>query len=260
MPRAQTAAVSVAVPIKALPCLAILTLCVSASLAQPITFGVKTGIPLTENFDAGSGLVSHAASSTYWSKTRRYTAGPTITFELTRRFGLEADALYRRLNYDRFDVAEYSLTDAGTVSQWASTAGSRLDVPVLLRWSPFGRVYAIAGPAFAIHYGFEERSHVVSDLRLAGFSEEYRSTSRPSELGSRVSKGVAFGFGFDCEWSRIHVKPEIRYSHWFSSAFVTDLHLRAVRNEATLLLGFEFGVKRAEGSRSSSARAVAANR
>lgn len=93
-------------------------------------------------------------------------------------------------------------------------------------------------------YGFRQRFHVIQDLRLAGFSDTSGITTTPLELGSRVGKGMTFGFGLDTGSGRAHVKPELRYSHWISPAFDTYLFLRPATNEATFLLGLEFGGSR----------------
>jgi len=169
-------------------------LCAGAISAESITVGVKVGVPVTENFDAGSGEYTFAYFTSS-SKTRRYTVGPTVTIPIPHRLGLEIDALYRRVNYDWFNVSYITSNDGGVIYQWSSTAGNRLDLPILLRWSPIKRFYAIAGPAPSIQFGFAERLHTIQDLQLAGYSNTYATSS--DELAHRVAMAVTFGVGFE---------------------------------------------------------------
>jgi hypothetical protein len=68
-------------------------------------------------------------------------------------------------------------------------------------------------------------------LQIAGFSETYSKTSDPIGLESHVGKGVSCGFGFDAGSGRVHVKPELRYSHWIAPAFSTYFYLRPDRRQ-----------------------------
>ena len=61
----------------------------TALLAQPVSFGLKGGVPLTDFIDTVSG------SKTSITTTNRYIVGPTIELRLPAGFGVEADALYR---------------------------------------------------------------------------------------------------------------------------------------------------------------------
>jgi len=66
---------------------------------QPVEFGVKGGIPLTEAFETGSFfLIEFGEGAT--SATRRYTIGPTVETRLPHGFGVEFDVLYKRLGFD----------------------------------------------------------------------------------------------------------------------------------------------------------------
>jgi hypothetical protein len=208
--------------------------------AQSIGVGIKAGIPVTENFDAGSGgyTKSYFTSS---SKTKRYTLGLSGTVYLPHRFGIEVDGLYRRLNYDWFNVSYPSGNDAGLVYDWTTAAGNRIDIPVLLRWSPIRSVYALTGPVLGIHYGFDQRRHFVQNLVLAGYSDTVTNSNEP--FAHRVSKGIVFGVGIDRKAKRLHVKPEVRWTHWLDPAFDSYLYLAPATNEFEVLVGFEFGGK-----------------
>jgi hypothetical protein len=212
--------------------------CLRVAAGESIGVGIKIGVPLTETFQAGSGPYRHGYFSSS-SKTRRYTLGLAATIPLPARFGVEIDGLYRRVNYDWSDTTYVSAGDGGVIYSWSSTAGNRLDLPVLLRWSPGRRLYVIGGAAFAAHYGFDQRTHTIQDLQIAGYSDRFTTTSEP--FARRVSKGATLGLGFDAPVGRVHVKPEARYTHWISPAFDRNIFLQPVTNEIEFLLGVEFG-------------------
>jgi|SRR5688572_6600060 len=209
-------------------------------IAELISIGLKSGVPITENFSAGeSGF--HAGFSVYGSKTRRYTFGPTVTMRLPHRLGLEVDGLYRRLNYDSFRYSITTVSDGGTTHSWSTTAGNRFEVPILLRWTTTSRVYIVAGPTLSIHSGFTQRTHRIANFVRAGYSDTFQTSSKPIELLHRVDAGAAVGVGYDAGSKWLHLKPELRYSLWISRGFLSTPYFSPARNELAFLLGFEFG-------------------
>jgi len=74
---------------------AFLLVCAAATMAaQPISIGVKAGVPITDAFETLRG--NQAAYST---NTHRYLVGPTIQLNLPAHFSIEVDGLYKRLGY-----------------------------------------------------------------------------------------------------------------------------------------------------------------
>lgn len=219
-----------------------LLFCLPAAAQFPIAVGVKAGVPVTELFETGSGSATHQFNSAS-SKTRPYTFGLSAAVNLRRRVGLEIDGLYRRVNYDLYSVQHVSSGDGGEIYSWSGVSGNRLDIPVLLRWSPVRSVFFTAGPTFGIHYGFNQRIHRIQDLVLAGYSEQDIESSEVGELGGRLSQALTFGAGLDIPTGRVHVRPEVRYSHWTLQAFDTNYYLKPKANEVTVFIGFEFGGK-----------------
>lgn len=70
----------------------------AAAIAQPVSFGIKAGVPLTDLLDAESynpGILF----SQYTSMTSPYIVGPTVEVGLPFGLAIEADALFRHLNY-----------------------------------------------------------------------------------------------------------------------------------------------------------------
>src|SRR5579871_4412697 len=109
------------------------------AFSQPVGFGVKGGIPLTN-------LVSavHSGTFDYSSSTNRYIVGPMVELRLPAGFGVEFDALYRRLHYNG------SALGVDTFST-SSTTGNLWEFPLLLKYRfhfPVVRPYVDAGVAW----------------------------------------------------------------------------------------------------------------
>src|ERR1044071_8408436 len=109
------------------------------SLAGPFSVGIRGGIPLTDFFDNvnnGNFILK--------STTHRYIIGPTVELKLPGGFGLEADILYRRFNYD----SSFNLIDVFTNNR---TTGNAWEFPLLAKYrlpTPVIRPYVDAGLAF----------------------------------------------------------------------------------------------------------------
>src|SRR5260370_36426915 len=91
-----------------------------AVFAQPLSFGLKGGLPMTNFIDTVSG-----SSSTVDSVTNRYIVGPTAELRLPFGLGVEIDALYRHFNY-------HSSTSIVAISTLRAT-GSDWEFPLLLK-------------------------------------------------------------------------------------------------------------------------------
>lgn len=197
---------------------------------------------MRENFTGGNGGFREVVASS--SEARRYTLGLTATVFLRDRLGIEVDGLYRRLNYDSYTVeGSFGSGIEATTYIWSNTTGNRIDLPVLLRWSPIGHLYLDGGAAFAFHYGFAGRSTFI-ELPMAGGSLEYSTSGsgNPEELLRNVAEGATAGVGRDKRILGVHVKPEVRYTRWVNPAFDTSpAEPSPLRNEADFILGVEFG-------------------
>ena len=90
-------------------------------LAQPISVGIKGGVPLTDLIDTVSGTGANVNS-----ETQRYIVGPTVELRLPAGFGVELDALFRRFNYTS------STTLAGAVAN-ILTNGNEWEFPLLVK-------------------------------------------------------------------------------------------------------------------------------
>src|SRR5437016_8731778 len=102
---------------------ALFLLLVAASLrAQPVSVGVKAGIPLNDALS-----VRPSAALQYLEDTHRYTVGPFIELRLPAHLALEIDALYRSYEYSQ---ATRILLRTQSVSSW--------ELPVLAKYKLLG--------------------------------------------------------------------------------------------------------------------------
>jgi hypothetical protein len=211
----------------------------SATLAwtQPFSFGVKGGVPLTDFFSVAEngGLENPSAFVTYSTATNRYIIGPVVELRLPFGLGIEADALYRHLNYQ----SSSTLVDVLQTSQ--TTAGS-WEFPILLKYrfpSKIVRPYVDGGVAFDTLSGLKQ---TVTNTLFPSQTTTTTSTGSPPELQHTTTEGFVLGGGLDIH-ILLHFSPEIRYTRWGSAQFsVPGLAslFHSNQNQAEFLLGITF--------------------
>ncbi len=196
-----------------------------AILAQPLSVGVKGGLPLTDFVDAVS---SGGASLT--SDTKPYLIGPTVELRLPAGFGIEFDALYRRFGYN--------VSSPLTVITGVRTTGNDWEFPLLLKKRLSGgliRPFVDAGVNFSKITGLTQT--VVNAVR------NVTSTDNPPELKHDFSTGFVLGAGLDIH-VLLHITPEIRYTRWGSEHFQgvpgPGGTVSSNQNQAEFLLGITF--------------------
>ena len=198
----------------------------SLVLAQPISFGVKGGLPLTEFIDTVSG-----PSTNITQKTHVYIVGPTVELRLPAGFGIELDALYRRFSYN----ANSNLVTALLNTR---TTGADWEFPLMLKKrfaSGPVRPFLAAGASFS----------KLSDLKTTVFSAAQAITGdRPAELKHDSSIGFVAGAGIDIHALILHITPEVRYTRWgrehFNATIGPGGTLSSNRNQAEFLVGITF--------------------
>ena len=107
----------------------------AAGVCQPISFGVKGGVPLDR--------VGAGAQQTIVDK-ERWIIGPTIEARLTMRFTFGAEALYRRLGYN-------STRNVGSTLFFENSKTDHWGFPLFLKYSIGGgpvRPFVLGGGAF----------------------------------------------------------------------------------------------------------------
>lgn len=197
-----------------------------AAAAQPISIGIKAGVPVTDALDALQG--NQAA---YVSHTHRYLIGPTVQLNFPFRFSIEVDALYKRLGYDYNQFA-----GPGSPTSTRTTANS-WEFPVLGKYAIFGgpiRPFIDAGANFRHISGVDQVRSTLSAVNV--------NVSSASEFNKDTDIGFAFGGGIELKLGIVRVTPEFRYTRWGSENFhdpVASL-LRTNKNQGDFILGLTF--------------------
>ena len=228
--------------------------------------GVEAGIPLTDTLPSSLSISTSPTSTSldrFNSVTKRLLIGPAFRVDLEHGLGIEFDALYQRVNYDHAVVSSSSLAPlapSGFSSQsFEQTTANRWQFPLLIQYTRTlakAKAFVEAGPSIS-HMGGSR-----SIIRTSTVSGSSRSSSTTSVNGQgTTSAGVTVGAGVDLPLFGLHLRPEFRYSHWFSpatgsfgapygAAVFTGVtpgvsagvpsSLRTNQNEASFLLGLTF--------------------
>jgi len=199
---------------------------VVTAAAQPVSVGVKGGVPITDFFDA-----VHGNQAAYASNTHRYLVGPTVQFNLPLRFSIEIDALYRRLGYD------YNQFAGPGSPTFTSTTANSWEFPVLGKWAVFPgpvRPFIDFGANFRHISGVNQIQDTASAVGVnVGTVPEFH---KATDIGATFGAGVEFKIG----WLR--VTPEFRYTRWGSENFDDPIGtlLRTNKNQGDFMLGLTF--------------------
>ena len=199
---------------------------IATAVAQPVSVGVKVGVPVTDALETFRG--NQAA---YVTNTHRYLVGGTVQLNFPFRFSIEVDALYRRLGY------EYNQF-AGVGSPTATrTVANAWEFPVLGKYAIFGgplRPFVDAGANFRHVSGVEQIRNGINALNLP--------VNPVPEFNKDNDIGFVFGGGVELKLGIMRVTPEFRYTRWGSENFRDPIAalLRTSKNQGDFLLGLTF--------------------
>jgi hypothetical protein len=210
--------------------LLLLILCITPAYSQLFSFGLKGGVPLTDFVNAASGD-NAAGFIDFATHTNRYIIGATGELHLPLHLSIEADVLFRHVNYQE-------TAQAGNVLTTGSTSSNDWEFPVLgkFRFGPkLIHPFVDAGIAFDTLQGLSQT--VTSTVN----SITSTSSSSPTQVLHNTVHGYVFGGGLDIKFLLIHIQPEIRYTRWGSEHFF-DLSglLHSSENQGEFLLGINF--------------------
>jgi hypothetical protein len=185
--------------------------CTSIGSAQGqvrVDAGVAAGVPLTDILESSSTTIANGVATTYsafHSGTKRFLVGPVVRLEFTSHWGLEFDALYQCVDYDTTSASFGPGPLSTLIVQ--GTALNRWQFPLLVQYRRH-HFFAEAGLALS-HLG---NGYTNTSVATNNSAPVPQSNSGPS----LTQGGVVAGAGVDFTLLRGHVRPEIRYSHWFS--------------------------------------------
>jgi len=187
----------------------------ATAIAQPVSFGVRAGVPLTDFF-----ATVQSKNFGFNSNTKQYILGATFEVRLPLGLGIEADALYHPLSY------------GGSASGSTETVTAHsFEFPLLVKYrfpSKVVRPFIDAGVAFSTLTGLKET--VAGALGV--------SNAAPT---SKTPIGYVVGAGLDIHVLVIHIMPEVRYTHWGSASFQDPLSLvQGSQNQTEALIGVTF--------------------
>lgn len=196
-----------------------MVICVISTVANAqiaVHFGAEAGVPLTDTLSstASASLLGGTLSSDrYNSETKRLIIGPTVRLEFQHGLGIEFDALYQRINFDHSMLnsqpAEFSS------QSFEQTTANRWQFPLLVQYSRnFSKVKVFGefGPSISKIANVRSTVHSTS---FNGTSLTGSSISSTTGQGGTLA-GITAGTGIDLSVFHLHLRPEIRYSHWFS--------------------------------------------
>ncbi|HVO96483.1 MAG TPA: outer membrane beta-barrel protein [Bryobacteraceae bacterium] len=150
--------------------------------AQPVTGGLKIGVPLTDAITTAQNLSYPPASAS------DYEIGFYGEVRLPAKFALEVDALHRGYTFR---------------SQTTSTSASSWEFPILLKY------HLLNGPVRPFIDGGVSFSHL-SDIQSLVVSQNHNTNF-----------GIALGAGVAIHALVLHITPEIRYTGYALKNFDT---------------------------------------
>jgi Outer membrane protein beta-barrel domain len=174
-----------------------------SAVAQPISFGIRAGVPFTQAY-ADLTLVQTNGVVQTFSESTGYVIGPMVELHLPIGFSVEADALYRPIQ----------ISHTGAISAIGMNTTS-WEFPVVGKYrflhTPLVKPYVEAGPSFR-HVG----------------------------VGYFSNAGFVLGVGVEIKIARIRIEPELRYDRWGADASTAIAHLPTQLNQGEFLVGLTF--------------------
>jgi hypothetical protein len=172
-----------------------------------VSIGIKGGFPLTQSVEdtrtsassSGFGGFLSTTDTHFFSDAKNYLVGPTVELYLPLHLSVEADGLYRRINFGE-SVAS-TVTPPRTVGLPPTTTALNFhfnndawEVSLLGKYrfsTPVLKPYISAGPSF----------RAISNADFA-------------------NKGVTAAAGAELKLWKLQAGPELRYTHWGNDPFL----------------------------------------
>jgi hypothetical protein len=213
--------------------------CLTAA-GQPLQFGVKAGVPITEYFDTGASGGLHGDAH-YTATARRYVLGASAEWQFNHSLGLQLEGFFHRMGY----VAYVNTFNNGNFTNSAvDVIGNSWDFPLTLKYRlpPAHRVYLTGGGVLRYVGPVRGRGHETDGSLVTQTSTTTSiNTTQPSELRKRLYPGLTVGTGIYCPAGPMHIVPEFRYTRWTANIAGEGGLLRFSPNQVEVMVGFIFG-------------------
>lgn len=174
-------------------------------MAQPISFGIRGGVPANGAFIHSIGVdVSTDAGS------KNYLIGPEVEVHLPLGFSVEADGLYHPLSLTQNVFAGQGFHNSYNYHSW--------EFPVLAKYrflhTPIIKPLIEAGPTF-------------------------RATSQ--SLNEFSKAGFVVGGGVEIKMGHLRIEPDVRYIRWGSDSLVNGQNFAPSNvNQAQFSVGITY--------------------
>jgi hypothetical protein len=188
--------------------------------AQPVSVGMRAGVPLTHMLASDAPVETSGA---------HFTIGPTVEFHIWRGIGGGADFLFARAG----------ISTAGTgephVEFWRWEAPISVNYRFHVRAQPFVRAGIDFNRVFDVT-GSNECSPASPGGRFYCLG-----SGQTAELRHRGTYGFVLGGGLRFKVRKLKLEPEARLTRWADRNFgVQDSALRSNLTEVGLMLGVIF--------------------
>ncbi len=184
----------------------------AVACAQPFSAGIVAGVPLTGGLASTTQQEVDLIERTY-SNSNSYVIGAMVELRLPLGLAVEADGLYRPIDFSETIQVVGALT--GHYSQNIST----WEFPILAKYRfsfPVVKPFVEAGPSF----------------RTVG-----------SGLSWLSGKGFTAGVGVELKVLKLRIAPALRYTHWGSDSALSPgagFVAPSQQNQGEFLVGFSF--------------------
>jgi hypothetical protein len=198
---------------------------ISCRAQDGISVGVKGGVPLTDPFADRSvqqiiatipspfgppQIISQTAR--FSNGSRNFVLGPTLELRLPLGLAIEANALYRPMEFQirqttSLPLSATSITLVNRVDAWELPVLGKYRLPL-----PVVKPYVAAGPSF-------------------------RATA--ALLAKHMSgTGISTGIGIETRLGPLLIAPEVRYTHWGADGtYPSPYYVKSEQNQVEFLVG-----------------------
>jgi hypothetical protein len=214
-------------------------------IAQPVSFGIKAGVPLTGLLPSGIGPVPFYGGSPLQAQTQQhYAIGPVMEIRLPRQFGLELGVMYKRIKQEFPVVTLTAITcldpdceesQSTFQSHNVSKSARSWEFPVAMRYH-FSlssiRPYVEGG------YSYNHISRILTPYFPVYIPQRFPQILEAPALTTLNRIGFVFGSGVDFKLPLIDVTPGIRYMHYDKGRpntvdFLVGVTLNSKSNDTT---------------------------